>query len=237
MLSVNNLSIQILKNINFSLADNENLTILGANGSGKTTLAKALCYLLPTQSVSLNKKNIALITDKQRASLINFIPAKLAIYDEHLTVFDYLMLNKVDEKIVYDFDKILELLEISHLKHSNCATISSGESALVMIGGAMIHGAKYTIFDEPTANLDQKKKVKLYHLLKKSSYFQNKIIITHDLNLAYQLGYKVLHLENGEVRFFGECKDFFEPAQIKNHFGNFIKNIDGNFMVNYNEAN
>lgn len=237
MLSVSNLSLQILKNVSFSLADNQNLTILGANGSGKTTLAKALCNLLPTQNVMLNEKNIDLLAQPERASLINFIPSKLAIYDEYLTVLDYLKLNAMDKKIAYDFDNVLALLEISHLKNSHCVAISSGESALVMIGGAMIHNAKYTIFDEPTANLDQGKKVKLYHLLKKSSYFQNKIIITHDLNLAYQLGYKVLYLDNGEVRFFGECEDFFEPTQIKNYFGNFIKKIDGNFMVNYDETN
>lgn len=237
MLSVSNLSLQILKNVSFSLADNQNLTILGANGSGKTTLAKALCHLLPTQNIMLNEKNINLLTQSKRASLINFVPAKLAVYDEHLTVLDYLKLNAMDEKIAYDFDSILTLLEISHLKNSHCATISSGESALVMIGGAIIHNAEYTIFDEPTANLDQRKKVRLYRLLKKSSYFQNKIIITHDLNLAYQLGYKVLYIENGEVCFFGECEDFFEQTQIKNYFGNFVKKIDGNFMVNYDEAN
>lgn len=235
MLHVDNLSYQILKEISFSLEENKNLTILGSNGSGKTTLAKVICHLIHTNSVSVEGQNVAHLTAKQRADYLNYIPAKLSIYDEYLTVWDYLKLNILIEEQTNHLDAILDLLNITHLKNSRCHKLSSGESALLLIAGAMIHQALYTILDEPTANLDQAKKVTVYQLLKNSPYFQNKIIITHDLNLAYKLGYNILFLEEGEVHYHGACEPFFEQNHLENCFGNSIKNLDGNFVVNYDE--
>lgn len=236
MLHVDNLSHQILKQVSFTLERGENLTILGSNGSGKTTLAKAICHLIHNDSVNMEGQNVAHLSAKQRAQYLNFIPAKLSIYDEYLTVSDYLKLNILKEEQANHLDTVLDLLKIPHLKNSRCHKLSSGESALLLIGGAMIHQALYTILDEPTANLDQAKKVTVYHLLKNSPYFQNKIIITHDLNLAYKLGYNILFLEEGAVHYHGACEPFFEQNHLKSCFGNAIKNVNGNFVVNYDEA-
>lgn len=235
MLHVDNLSYQILKQVSFSLDRDQNLTILGSNGSGKTTLAKAICHLIHTDNVRIEGKGVSHLSSRERAKIINFIPAKLSIYDEYLTVLDYLQLNVLKSIASDQLDHVLELLGITHLKHSQCQKLSSGESALLLIGGAMIHSARYSILDEPTANLDQAKKIKVYHLLKGSSYFQNKIIITHDLNLAYKLGYDILFLEEGEVHYYGTSAQFFESKHIQKTFNNTVKNIDGNFVVNYDE--
>lgn len=236
MLHVDNLSHQILKHISFKLEHNQNLTILGSNGSGKTTLAKAICHLIHTDCITIEGQKIAHLSAKQRAQYLNFIPAKLSIYDEYLTVSDYLNLNVLTEGQTDHAQTVLELLKIAHLNNSRCHKLSSGESALLLIGGAMIHQALYTILDEPTANLDQAKKITVYQLLKNSPYFHNKIIITHDLNLAYKLGYDILFLEEGEVHYDGACEPFFEQKHLESCFGNAIKNIDGNFMVNYDET-
>lgn len=236
MLHVDNLSHQILKHISFKLEHNQNLTILGNNGSGKTTLAKAICHLIHTDGITIEGQKIAHLSAKQRAQYLNFIPAKLSIYDEYLTVSDYLNLNVLTEGQTDHAQTVLELLKIAHLNNSRCHKLSSGESALLLIGGAMIHQALYTILDEPTANLDQEKKITVYQLLKNSPYFHNKIIITHDLNLAYKLGYNILFLEEGKVHYHGPCELFFEQKHLESYFGNAIKNIDGNFMVNYDET-
>lgn len=235
MLHVDNLSHQILKHVSFSLEQHQNLTILGSNGSGKTTLARAICHLIHNDRVTIEGQNVAYFSAKQRAQYLNFIPAKLSIYDEYLTAWEYLKLNLLTEEQAGHLDTVLDLLNITHLKNSRCHKLSSGESALLLIAGAMIHQALYTILDEPTANLDQAKKITVYQLLKNSPYFQHKIIITHDLNLAYKLGYTILFLEEGEIHYHGACEPFFEQNHLERCFGNSIKNVDGNFVVNYDE--
>lgn len=236
MLHVADLTCQILKNVSFTLREGENVTILGNNGSGKTTLARALCHLIPSESVFWEGKNMGEIAPRLRSQAINYVPTTLDIYDEYLSVSDYLELNCSEGVDSRKREGIIEVLEIEHLLSSPCQSLSSGESSLLMIAGAMLHRARYTILDEPTANLDQAKKVKIYRLLKSDSYFQNTIIITHDLNLAYKLGYDVLYLEEGSVRFFGSCGDFFDPTRLESCFGNAVQNIGGNFVVNYDEV-
>jgi len=236
MLHVADLTAKILKNISFTLKEGKNLTILGNNGSGKTTLARALCHLIPSESIFLEGQKISEIAPHLRSQAINYVPTTLDVYDEYLSVSDYLDLNCLEGGDSRKREEILEVLEIEHLKDSPCQSLSSGESSLLLIAGAMLHRARYTILDEPTANLDQAKKVKIYRLLKSGSYFQNTIIITHDLNLAYKLGYNVLYLEEGSVRFFGSCGDFFDPTHLETCFGNAVQNIGGNFVVNYDEV-
>ncbi len=231
MLHATNLSVQILKNISFSLEEGKNLTILGANGSGKTTLAKALCGLIPSDAVYCDDLPVASLSPKKRSETFHFVPAKLHLYDEYLRVSDYLKLCAPLGQI----DTVLEELGISRLRGSRCAELSSGESALLMVAGAMVRGARYTIFDEPTANLDPLNKVKLYRLLKTSPRFEHRLLITHDLNLAHAMGSPILYLDRGEKRFFGSCDAFFDPEHLARCFGGSITREGDHFMVNYDE--
>ncbi|HEX5623164.1 MAG TPA: ABC transporter ATP-binding protein [Sulfuricurvum sp.] len=233
MLHVDNLSVQILKQVSFSLEKTQHLTILGNNGSGKTTLAKAICNLIHTNHVSIDGEKVSETAMAKRSERINFVPAKLSIYDEYLTVNDYLNLNRLTDRPFPENETILELLGLARLKENRCHTLSSGESALLLIAGSLIHGAGYTILDEPTANLDQAKKINVFQLLKNSPYLHTKIVITHDLNLAYKLGYNVLYLEEGTIRFFGTSEAFFAPDHLYTCFGDAVKNSEGNFVVNY----
>ena len=135
MLHVADLTCQILKNVSFALEEGKNLTILGNNGSGKTTLARALCHLIPSESVFWEGKKIGDIAPHLRSQVINYVPTLLDIYDEYLSVGDYLDLNCFDGNDPRMREEILGVLEIDHLKHSPCQSLSSGESSLLLIAG------------------------------------------------------------------------------------------------------
>ena len=236
MLRVDRLNLHILKEVSFVLPEHTDLTILGNNGSGKTTLAKALCHLLPGSGITIDGREIGSYRGNERASLINFVPAKLHVYDEYLTVRDYLELNLAGSASPIRCEDVLKSVGLEGFMDKRCQSLSSGESALLMIAGGLLHNARYTILDEPTANLDQIKKITLFRLLKDETFFQNKIVITHDLNLAHKLGYDILFLENGTLRYHGSCGDFFAPDQMEALFGTAIKAVDDHFVVNYDEV-
>ena len=229
MLTTNNYSDEILKNISFELKPNENLIILGSNGAGKSTLAKVLCGITPSSSIMINGQDLHKVKVKERTECINYIPAKLEIFDEYITLNEYLDLSRLHTLL--ESKNILKLLEIDHLKNKPCQQLSSGEQQLTMLGTAVLHNAKITIFDEPTANLDPKKSRDIFALLK-SNIFQSKIIITHDLTLAYRLGYKILFIKDGEVSFFDSSKKFFQPSNLDHYFGSSVKKVDDYIMVN-----
>ncbi len=229
MLKINNYNNYILKNISFEIK-NKNLIILGSNGAGKTTLAKALCGIISNNSVEINDKNISKTYGNAKTKLINYIPSKLDIFDEYMSVEEFLSLNNLygNTKI----DEALELLQISYLKNKSCKNLSSGESQLLLYAGAILHNASYTILDEPTSNLDPIKVKMMYQILQNENLLKNKIIITHNLNLAYKLEYDVLFMQNGEIKFNGTNANFFEKENLYKFFGTSVKKINDNILVN-----
>ena len=229
MLKLNNYSNQILKNISFKLKPKQNLLILGFNGAGKSTLAKALCGISPS-SIELFGKALSSYSSKERTKLINYVPAKLEIFDEYITLGEYLELSRLHTLL--ESKNLLRLLSIEHLKNKPCQQLSSGEQQLTMLATAVLHNAKITIFDEPTANLDPNKNRDVFSLLK-SGLFQSKIIITHDLTLAYRLGYDVLFIKEGEVDFFGTSKEFFSSSNLDYYFGSSVKRVEEFLVVDF----
>ena len=229
MLEIKNYNNPILKHISFGLEENENLIILGSNGAGKSTLAKVLCGITPSNKVNINGINLSKFTHKERTKLINYIPAKLEIFDEYISLDEYLNLSRLHSLL--EPKNMLKLLDIYKLKEKPCQQLSSGEQQLTMLATAVLHNAKITIFDEPTANLDPKKSRDVYFLLK-SNIFQSKIIITHDLNLAYRLGYKVLYIDEGKIVFFDSSEKFFTESNLNDFFGLSVKKIEDEIMVN-----
>lgn len=229
-LHVDNVTTSYLRNISFELHD-ENVVILGSNGAGKTTLAKIIVGLEESGEVRLEGERIADMSAKRRAESLNFIPSKMEVFDDYLDVEEFLQLSLLNGTTLRTMETILKRLEIEHLKSSPCKCISSGESQLVLFASGLLHNAGLSIFDEPTANLDSDKKIKVYEALKE--YGGWKIVITHDLNLAYRLGYRVLYMEQGALVYDGSCGSFFDPHNLEKLFGSSIKKVDEYFMVNY----
>ena len=233
MLNIDNYSNTILRDISFTLEAGENLIILGSNGVGKTTLAKVLCGVTPTNSVSIEGINPSKVYGQKRAKLINYIPPKLDVFDEFITVREFLELGFFGVVVGQHptIKDALEKLHISHLVDKACKALSSGESQLLLIASALLHDARYTIFDEPTANLDPQKMQLLFGLLKDEATFKSKIIITHNLDLAYKLGYNILFLEEGKVKFHGTSHDFFAQEHLDTLYNDSVEKQANNIVV------
>jgi len=225
MLHLQNYSNFILQNITLDIQSH--LTVLGDNGAGKSTLGRVLSGLIKSEKLFIDTKPYNLIPYRDRAKSINYIPAKLDIYDKHITMREYLELSNIRG---IDSEPIIGDLKIGYLMAKTQTSL--GEASLVLMASALIHGAKYTIFDEPTANLDPKRTIQIFKLLQNDTTLRNKIIITHDLNLAHRLGYEILYLQEGKILFQDTCEAFFESENLKTIFGDAITKQEGFYRVN-----
>lgn len=231
MLEIKDYNSSILHEISFHVKQNENLIILGENGAGKSTLAKVLSNLISNEKVKLFGENISKISDFKRARLINYIPPKLSIFDEYVTLREFLELSFISSVDNQKVDEIIKLLNLKKLEDKYCKSFSSGEKQLLLLASAIIHDAKITIFDELTANLDISRLKEVYDIFN-SDLLQQKIIITHNLDLAYALKYKVLFLNDGIIEFFGEHEEFFSNENLKRFYNNTIIKLDKHLVVN-----
>ncbi len=214
----------ILETLSFTLHETQNLTVLGSNGAGKSTMAKILCGLYKTQkAVQLDGAYIETIPSRERSALINYIPSKLQIYEQYITVEAFLGLSRFrgTKRETYLYE-VLDSLGLSAFAKNYCTQLSSGEQQLLLIASALMHGAKITIFDEPTANLDPRKIKTVYDILQSERLLQ-KIVITHDLQLAYRLGYPILYIKAGKGKLYETAEAFFDTQNLEKIFDGSVK--------------
>ncbi len=215
----------ILQNIHLKSANN--LVILGANGAGKSTFAKALCGLLPYEGeVSIHNISLKQLSAQERAKAITYIPPKLESYDTYITVLDFVLMGRHPYKASFaPYSREDEALALSHIQqhHLNpkkkIGELSSGQQQLLLITQALAQESKIIIFDEPTANLDPHHSLEFYKALQSLNPTTQKVIITHDLNLAYKLGYEVLFIHNATATHYPSPSNFFTTQSLKEAYG------------------
>jgi iron complex transport system ATP-binding protein len=228
-LNIDNYTDDILKEISIEVQRGSHLTIIGANGAGKTTLAKLLCGLSPSEKVRIDGRSITTMHPKERAAAVNYLPPKLEVYDAYLRVDEFLALSHLNNAL--SPHEAMMQTGITHLADKACKALSSGEAQLLLLTSALLHGAVYTIFDEPTANLDPVRTKKVFNLLKHHTRFQSKIIITHNLDLAYHLGYDILYLEEGKTAFYGSTEAFFKQSHLDSFYAGSVRNTGSHVVV------
>ncbi|MEA3330537.1 MAG: ABC transporter ATP-binding protein [Campylobacterota bacterium] len=210
-----------------SLQIKNHLTILGANGSGKSTLAKAVCGLVEfSGEVFIESKNIKELSLTQRAKTLSYIPAKLEIYDNFITLYEFVLLGRFPyKKSFFEYSKrdknitiqTLEFLKIAHLKNHTLNSLSSGEQQLALIAQALSQQSKIIIFDEPTANLDpHNSKIIAQHIKGLKEYHQV-ILITHDLHLASFVDSHVVFIKDKQAFYYEES--FFNDSTLEKLYG------------------
>jgi iron complex transport system ATP-binding protein len=217
----------ILKDISLSITGH--LNILGANGSGKSTLAKAICGLVEYDgNVCIYEQNIKDISLKQRAKLLTYIPTKLEVYDEFISVEEFVLLGRFaykksffdygdkDKKIAKD---TLAFLNIFHLASHTLSSLSSGEAQLVSLASALVAQSKIIILDEPTANLDPRNAQVIAKHIKGLKEYHQIILITHDLELASFIDSPTLFLKDSHSTYFENYDEFYNETKLKELYG------------------
>ncbi len=244
MLVVENLSfsyngILILKGITFQADSGKLVAICGVNGAGKTTLLKAINGILnPRQgSVLLNKHNLTLMSLREKARQIAWIPQKSP--DTTLSVFDVILLGKLphgswkpSSNDYKEVEQIIRKLNLTRMAHRPFNKLSGGEAQKVIIARALIQKPQLLLCDEPTNHLDLKNQLEVMDIIRTHVKEQNitALVAIHDLNLALRFCDELLFMKNGRLYAKINPADISE-AIVREVYG---VNVD---IVNHPESN
>lgn len=178
----------VLKNINFYVKQGDFIALIGPNGGGKTTLAKILLGLLKPTSGTVLYPNVTLFN---KNSLIGYSAQDSNINNDFpIQALDVVLMGFLKQKIFgykitkndkIEAQKIMESLNIWHLKNHKISTLSGGQRQRVMIARALCGNPKLLIFDEPTANIDIPTQKEIYQNLKQINTNHTIILISHDI--------------------------------------------------------
>lgn len=199
-----------LNNINLFLEDNKIHGIIGPIGSGKSTLLELMNGITkPTSGkiivgeYELNKK-INFNRFRYDVGLVYQFPEKQffsSTVAEEIS-FSSKVFEPKNKNLKTKIKKVLKMvgLDDSYLKR-NPLSLNGGEKRKVAIASVLISNPKLLIMDEPTIGLDNKSKKSLIKLLKnlKTRHMKTIIIVTHDVDMLYEIADNVVILNNGNL--------------------------------------
>lgn len=205
MLSLKNISFSydnnkmILNRVSFDVQKGEIVAILGSSGSGKSTLLNIIAGLefASEGQIFLNEQEITKVECEKRN--IGLIFQDYALFP-HLNVEKNVgfSLKKKQPELV---DEMLDLVHMKDYKKRYPYQLSGGEQQRVAIARSLTAKPDVLLLDEPFSNLDAnlKKEVRgeVKAILRKSQ--TTAILVTHDIEDAYDLATRIITLADGKV--------------------------------------
>mgnify|MGYP001146865758 CR=1 FL=1 len=204
------ISIEVLRGVNFAVNQGEYVSLMGPSGSGKSTLLYLLGGLdKPTSGgIKLKGRELALMKDKEESEMrrreIGFV---FQFYNlvPNLNLEENIMLPiLLDGKKLKQYknrlDEILELVGLSDRRRHTPRELSGGQQQRVAIARALVNDPDIILADEPTGNLDSKTGTEILELFKRINKEKGKTIVqvTHSHEAA-QYGTRIINVKDGRV--------------------------------------
>ena len=199
-----------LKSVDLTFEEGEIHAIVGENGAGKSTLIKVLTAVHPRTSgdVYWQGKPVPLANPHESIGLgINAVHQEVVLCP-HLTVAANIFLGDEEmraglldkRRMVRDAQKLLDELGFTLPAGAVLSSLTIGQQQLVATARAERRGAKFLIFDEPTAYLTRQEAAALFKLIRRLKARGVTIVyISHRLEEVFELCDRVSVLRDGAL--------------------------------------
>ena len=191
-----NKTVEVLKNIDFTLEKSTSVSIVGPSGSGKTTFLNVLSGLDSPSAgkVFYKEKDINNLNDKERASIRN---KEIGfVYQFHHLLPEFTALENVSlpmlicglnmEEANEKSSRLLKKVNLENRMDHKPSELSGGERQRVAVARSLSNSPSCLIMDEPTGDLDAYNALKVSNTILELSEELNisLIIATHDVSLS-----------------------------------------------------
>jgi spermidine/putrescine transport system ATP-binding protein len=195
----------LLKNISFTVKDDETICLLGASGSGKSTLLRMIAGLEFPDEGSILFDGVDLAQTPPHLRDFGLVFQDYGLFP-HLDIFDNIAFGLRMKKyssieIKKRVANLLEQVGLSGFENRTVTDLSGGEQQRVALARALAPGPRLLMFDEPLGALDRTLKEDLLNELR--DILQRTkipaIYVTHDQEEAFALADRILLLHDGGI--------------------------------------
>ena len=206
-----------LDNVDFHIAPNEVVGLLGDNGAGKSTLIKMMSGVVEPNAGSIfvegKETKIKNRKDSEEIAGIETIYQNSALCDDMTIMRNIFMGREITNSLGFMNHKEMEEIstevlttgvEISGIDSPNkeIGALSGGQKQAVAIARAVYFKRKILLLDEPTSALSVRETEKVLSYvtdLKKENV--SSVIVTHNLYHAFQVCDRFVVMSHGKVVF------------------------------------
>jgi lipoprotein-releasing system ATP-binding protein len=201
-------SLEILKAINLSIGEGEQIALMGASGSGKSTLLHILGGLdLPTRGhISIDGTRLDSLNAAQLGRLRN--SALGFVYQFHHLLPEFTALENVAMPLLMrglsprraraSAHDMLERVGLVTRATHKPGEMSGGERQRAAVARALVTRPRCVLADEPTGNLDRQNAEQVYRLMLELNreLGTSFIVATHDPQIAQRMD-RIYTLDDG----------------------------------------
>ncbi|WP_349410241.1 amino acid ABC transporter ATP-binding protein [Pseudalkalibacillus sp. SCS-8] len=214
MIKVENLkksfgSLEVLKDINVEIKQQEVVCVIGPSGSGKSTFLRCLNLLESITDGHVYIKGID-ITNKQTD--INKLRTDVGMVFQqfnlfpHKTVLENIMVSPIKvrkwdkKKAERKARELLEKVGLSEKADAYPASLSGGQKQRVAIARSLAMEPEIMLFDEPTSALDPEMVGEVLEVMKGlAREGMTMVVVTHEMGFAREVADRVIFMDEGYI--------------------------------------
>lgn len=198
-------SAEVLKDVDFSVEENEIFFVLGPSGCGKTTLLRIITgFLAPDRGkILLSGRDITHTPPARRN--IGMVFQNYALWP-HMTVLQNITYGLEVKKMAPDLiknkaEEVLQTTKLGPFRDKFPPRLSGGQQQRVALARAIIAEPRVLLLDEPLSNLDTKLREEMrseIRRIQKETHI-TMIYVTHDQKEAMSLGTRITVMDEGRI--------------------------------------
>jgi len=203
----------VLQGVTFEVPRGELVALMGPSGSGKTTILRVIAGLEPFQSGTVQVEDLAMDSGAWLTpATLRALRRKVGMVFQFHHLFEHLpAIKNVWLAPVHAYGvplreaerrarELLAALGVEHRAAALPRELSGGEAQRVAIARALAVDPPLLLMDEPTASLDQARRMELRDLLRGLLRDGRTLIVaTHDEEFARGCATRVLRVMEGRV--------------------------------------
>ena len=203
-------TLRVLKDVCFTAAPAEVVSIVGASGAGKSTLLQILGSLSRPDggTVTIDGTDLFSLSDKALAAFRN---QKIGfVFQFHHLLPEFTALENIcipayiggmgKKEATERAEKLLAYLNLTDRKTHKPSELSGGEQQRIAVARALINQPAVVLADEPSGNLDSKSAQELHKLFfrLRDEMNQTFVIVTHNPELA-AMSDRTITIKDGRI--------------------------------------
>ncbi|QOT15508.1 amino acid ABC transporter ATP-binding protein [Paenarthrobacter sp. YJN-5] len=221
--------IEVLKDVNLSMAEGEVVSIIGPSGAGKSTFLRCLNYLeTPTTgTIAIGGARVVAGGPKapDKASLDHLRRVTGMVFQSfnlfpHLTVMENItlpqrkVLGSSKDQAEEVANRLLKRVGLPDKAAAYPARLSGGQQQRIAIARALALSPKVMLFDEPTSALDPEIGLEVLAVMRDlADEGMTMLVVTHEMHFARDVSDRIMVMGNGGVLEIGPSEQVMTAPQ------------------------